>query len=59
MFARLFYSKADHIFNNIFHLGHTCYFCAVFIEAKGFYGFIAGGLFIMSILALYLHFDIE
>lgn len=53
------YSRADHIFHNIFHVGHTCYFLSVCLEAKGYYGLIAGGLFIMSVVAFYMHFDVD
>lgn len=56
---RYLYSRSSTIFSHTFHVGHTCYFCAVFIEAKGTYGLIAGGLFFMSLIALYMHFDLE
>lgn len=45
------------IMHRSYKLGHISYFGFVFLEGHGFYAMIGGGLFFLTFLDLFLHFE--
>ena len=55
--AALHSSKTGKTLKHASHGGHAAYLAAVFFESHYKYGLIAGGLVIIFVLNLWLHFD--
>lgn len=53
------YNHAERIFGHAFHAAHCSYFAAVFVEGHGLYASMGGALFILSILAVIYHLNME